>query len=83
MMGEVMYFQQALRQPDANEFVQAVIKEVNGHVDWNNWTLKKRTEVPDDIQIDGYVVGRLDMYRTKVLLYRTMVLLARPTKVRR
>ncbi len=30
----------------------------------------------------GSVVGRLDMYRTKVLLYRTMVLLARPTKVR-
>ncbi len=29
------------------------------------------------------VVGRLDMYRTKVLLYHTMVLLARPTKVRR
>ncbi len=28
------------------------------------------------------VVGRLDMYRTKVLLYHTMVLLARPTKVR-
>ncbi len=28
------------------------------------------------------VVGRLDMYRTKVLLYRTMVLLACPTKVR-
>ncbi len=31
----------------------------------------------------GGVVGRLDMYRTKVLLYRTMVLLVRPTKVRR
>jgi hypothetical protein len=31
----------------------------------------------------GPVVGRLDMYHTKVLLYRTMVLLARPTKVRR
>jgi hypothetical protein len=29
------------------------------------------------------VVGRLDMYRTKVLLYRTIVLMARPTKVRR
>ncbi len=29
------------------------------------------------------VVGRLDMYRTKVLLYRTIVLSARPTKVRR
>jgi hypothetical protein len=31
----------------------------------------------------GSVVGRLDMYRTYVLLYRTMVLMARPTKVRR
>jgi hypothetical protein len=29
------------------------------------------------------VVGRLVMYRTKVLLYRTMVLMARLTKVRR
>jgi hypothetical protein len=29
------------------------------------------------------VVSRLDMYRTNVLMYRTMVLLVRPTKVRR
>ncbi len=28
------------------------------------------------------VIGRLDMYRTKVLMYRTMVLIAHPTKVR-
>jgi hypothetical protein len=26
MMGDIMYFQQALRQPDAKEFVQAVIR---------------------------------------------------------
>ena len=51
MMGDFMYFQQALRQPDVKEFVQAVVKEVNGHVDSNNWTLKKRNEVPDDAQI--------------------------------
>jgi hypothetical protein len=30
-----------------------------------------------------YVISRLDMYRTNVLMYRTMVLLAHPTKVRR
>jgi hypothetical protein len=36
MMGDIMYLQQALKQPDAKEFVQAVIKEVNGHVDSNN-----------------------------------------------
>ncbi len=34
------------------------------------------------MQLCSCVVGRLDVYRTKVLLYRTMVLLARPTKVR-
>jgi hypothetical protein len=36
MMCDILYLQQALRQPDAKEFVQAVIKEVNGHVDCNN-----------------------------------------------
>jgi hypothetical protein len=51
MMGDIMYLQQVLRQPDAKEFVQAVIKEVNGHVHCNNLTLKKRGEVPDDVQI--------------------------------
>jgi hypothetical protein len=29
-----------------------------------------------------FVVNRLDMHRTKVLMYRTMVLMASPTKVR-
>jgi hypothetical protein len=36
MMGHIMYLQQVLRQPDAKEFVQAVIKEVNGYLDCNN-----------------------------------------------
>ncbi len=38
---------------------------------------------PKEQEATESVVGRLDMYHTKVLLYRTMVLLARPTKVRR
>ncbi len=51
MMGDIMYLQQVLQQPDAKEFVQAVVKEINGHVDCDNWTLKKRNEVPEDVQI--------------------------------
>ncbi len=51
MMGDIMYLQQALKQPDAKEFVQAVIKEVNGHVDTNNWMLQKQSKVPEDVQI--------------------------------
>jgi hypothetical protein len=51
MMGDIMYLQQVLKQPNAKEFVQAVIKEVNGHVDSNNWTLQKQSNFPEDIQI--------------------------------
>jgi hypothetical protein len=47
MMGDIMYLNQALQQSDAKEFIQAVIKKVNGHVDSNNWTLKKRSKVPE------------------------------------
>ena len=51
MMGDILYLQQALKQPYAKEFVQAVIKEINGHVDFNNRTLQKQSNVPEDIQI--------------------------------
>ncbi len=49
MMGDIMYLQQVLKQPNATEFVQAVI--VNGHVDSNNWLLQKQSDVPEDVQI--------------------------------
>jgi hypothetical protein len=50
MMGDIMYLQQVLKQHDAKEFVQAVIKEVNRHVDSNNWMLQKQSKVCKDIQ---------------------------------
>jgi hypothetical protein len=51
MMGDITYLQQVLKQPNAKEFVQAVIKEVNEHVDSNNWMLQKQSNVPEDVQI--------------------------------
>ena len=51
MMGDIMYLQQALRQPDASHFVDAVISEVNGHVMNKNWALIKRSEVPEDADV--------------------------------
>jgi hypothetical protein len=50
-MGDILYLQQALRQHDAKEFVQAVVKEVNGHEDCKNWSLKKKSKVSEDFQI--------------------------------
>ena len=51
MMGDIMYLHQALRQPDAAEFVKAVIKEVNGHVENHNWELVRRDQVPPNIEV--------------------------------
>jgi hypothetical protein len=51
MMGDIMYLHQVLRQPDAKEFVEAVIKEVNGHFDNDHWKLIPRTEVPEDTEV--------------------------------
>ncbi len=51
MMGDIMYLQQVLKQPNAKEFVRAVIKEVNRHVNSNNWMLQKQSKVSKDVQI--------------------------------
>jgi hypothetical protein len=51
MMGDVMYLHQALRQPDSRDFVNAVIKEINGHVDRNHWALVTRADVPKDVEV--------------------------------
>jgi hypothetical protein len=51
IMGDIMYLHQALRQPDAREFVEAVIKEVNGHINNDHWWLIPRPEVPEGIEV--------------------------------
>jgi hypothetical protein len=51
MMGDVMYLHQALCQPDSKEFMEAVIKEVNSHVDNNHWKLIPHTEVPEGTEV--------------------------------
>ncbi len=67
---------------------------INGRWFHDSFTLKVHKGEKDsskswDLTVDELtgipftVVGRLDMYCTKVLLYRTMVLMARLTKVRR
>ncbi len=33
MMGDIMYYNQEFQQPDAKQFANVVVKEINGHVD--------------------------------------------------
>jgi hypothetical protein len=51
MMGDIMYPHQALRQPDAREFVKAVIKDVNSHINNDHWKLIPRTEAPEGTEV--------------------------------
>ncbi len=50
MIGVIMYLHQELQQPDAREFVEAVIKEINGHIGNNHWKLIPCTKVPEDTE---------------------------------
>jgi hypothetical protein len=55
MMGDIMYYDQALQQPDAKQFTIAVVKEVNGHVNNKYWTLVKQKDVQKKAQVVPYV----------------------------
>jgi hypothetical protein len=51
IMGDIMYYDQALQQPDAKQFANAIVKEVNGHVTNKHWTLAKWKDVPKEAQV--------------------------------
>ena len=68
-----MYFHQAMQQPDAGEFVKAVIKEINGLID-KRWKLIKRSEVPEDVDVIPSVWAmrrKRDLMTNEILKYKS------------
>lgn len=51
MMGDMMHMHQAIRQPDAHEFIKAMQKEVDAHISKKNWKIVRRNQVPADTDI--------------------------------
>ena len=49
-----LYYHQSMKDPDANGFQKAIIKEVNVHVKRNHWNLIPREQVPTGEQILPY-----------------------------
>ena len=45
MMGDIMHLHQTLWQPDARQFVNLVVKEINGHIDQKHWLVTPKEEV--------------------------------------
>eukprot|EP00957_Ditylum_brightwellii_P013342 1007879-Ditylum_brightwellii.AAC.1 len=48
---DTMYFHQAIKQPDDPQFVEAIVKEINGHTERGHWQLIPIEEVPKGTKI--------------------------------
>jgi hypothetical protein len=73
MMGDIMYYDQALQQSDATQFANAVVEEVNGHVDNKHWILVKQTNVLKDAQVVPSVWAvrrKCDLATSKVIKHK-------------
>ncbi len=42
---------QTLKQPNSRQFIEAIVKEVNGHVDCDHWALIKQADVPENVKV--------------------------------
>ena len=43
---DTMYYHQALKEPDRDEFIKAIVKEVNDHTERKHWELIPQEQVP-------------------------------------
>jgi hypothetical protein len=48
---ETMYYDQAMRAPDRQNFVEAVVKEVNDHITSKHWILIPISQVPKGVKV--------------------------------
>eukprot|EP00957_Ditylum_brightwellii_P026437 1999756-Ditylum_brightwellii.AAC.1 len=46
-----MYLHQLVKQPDAPQFVEVIIKEINGHIERGHWQLIPIEDVPNGSKI--------------------------------
>ena len=48
---DTMYVDQALKQPDRKQFIQAIKEEVSAHNNNGHWKVVKRSMVPDGMKV--------------------------------
>jgi Reverse transcriptase (RNA-dependent DNA polymerase) len=48
---DVMYMDQAMKEPDSEQFHQAMLKEVKAHTDNGHWTIVRRDTVPHGVEV--------------------------------
>lgn len=48
---DTLYYHEAMRAPDRDHFIEAMIQEVNTHVSKGHWNLIAKTEVPSNTKV--------------------------------
>jgi hypothetical protein len=48
---DTMYYDQFMRSPDKQNFIEAIVKEVNDHITSKHWILIPRSQVPKGINV--------------------------------
>ena len=48
---DTMYYHQAMKEPDREQFLAAIVKEVNAHIEGNHWEMIHVSEVPEGEKI--------------------------------
>jgi hypothetical protein len=71
-----MYFHQAMKAPGRDEFIKAIVKEMNDHIVSINWELVPRQDIPPGIKVLDSVWAmkrKIDKLTRKVLNYKAML----------
>ena len=48
---DTMYYHQAMNAPDKDQFIDAIVKEINAHIDGNHWELIPADKVPKGVKV--------------------------------
>jgi hypothetical protein len=70
---DTIYFHQAMKAPERDEFVKAIVKEMNDHIVSKNLELVPRRDVPAGVKVLDYVWAmkrKKDILTRKVLRYK-------------
>ena len=73
---DTMYWHQAMKPPDANEFKKTAIKVFDDHYQNKYWELIERSKVPSDKNVSPLVWamrGKQDLRKGKITKYKASI----------
>jgi hypothetical protein len=73
---DTMYYAQAMKAPDKQNFIEAIVKEVNDHITSKHWILIPRSKVPKGVKVLDSVLSmkrKRDIKTRKVYKHKSIL----------